>query len=266
MGIPIAIFLGVVQGLTEFLPVSSSGHLVIAQQLYPGGLEHALAFDVCLHFGTLVAVVVYFRSDLLGMARSILGGKNAAEPHLQRWVWMLGVATVPIVIVGLTLREPLEHAFSSLTFVGFALLITAGLLTLAGRLPGGSKTPEALTVRDALIIGAFQAFAVVPGISRSGATITGCLSRSLTPDAAARFAFLLSLPAITGALVLNSSEVGELLSHDVSAVATGTLAAALTGWLAIDVMMRAVRLGRLAPFAVYCAIVGTVTLLMGLVL
>lgn len=265
MGIPIAIFLGILQGLTEFLPVSSSGHLVIAQQLYPGGLDHALAFDICLHFGTLLAVVAYFRAELIGMTRSIFGGASAPEPHLRRWVGMLAVATTPIVIVGLTLREPLEHAFTSLTAVGFSLLVTACLLTLAGRLPGGKQTPERLGVRDALIIGAFQALAVVPGISRSGATITGCLSRGLAPDAAARFAFLLSLPAITGAVVLNIGEVGVLLSEDITAVAAGTSAAALTGWLAIDLMMRAVRLGRLAPFAVYCAILGTVTLLVGLV-
>ena len=135
MGIPIAIFLGIVQGLTEFLPVSSSGHLVIAQQLYPGGLDHALAFDVCLHFGTLLAVVVYFRADLFGMARSVLGGSKAAEPHLQRWVVMLGIATLPVVVAGLMLREPVEHAFTSLTAVGFALLVTASLLTLASRWP-----------------------------------------------------------------------------------------------------------------------------------
>jgi undecaprenyl-diphosphatase len=265
MGIPIAIFLGIVQGLTEFLPVSSSGHLVIAQQLYPAGLDHALAFDVCLHFGTLLAVVVYFRADLFGMARSVLGGSKAAEPYLQRWVVMLVIATLPIIVVGLALREPVAHAFTSLTAVGLALLVTASLLTLAGRLPGGSMTPERLTVRDALIIGAFQALAIVPGISRSGATITGCLSRGLAPDAAARFAFLLSLPAITGAVVLNIGGVTELLRSDGAAVVAGTLAAAITGWLAIDVMMKAIRLGRLAPFAVYCAILGTVTLLMGLV-
>jgi undecaprenyl-diphosphatase len=265
MGIPIAIFLGILQGLTEFLPVSSSGHLVIAQQLYPGALPHALAFDVCLHFGTLIAVVIYFREDLFGMARAVFSGPRATEPHLQRWVGMLAVATIPIVIIGGTLHYQLEQAFTSLTAVGFALLVTASLLMLARGLSGGSLAPEGLTVRDAIAIGCFQALAVVPGISRSGATIVGCLSRNLAPDAAARFAFLLSLPAITGALVLNISAVGELLSQDLTPVLAGMASAAITGFLAIDVMMKAVRLGRLTPFAVYCAILGAVTLLMGLV-
>ncbi len=265
MGIPIAVFLGILQGLTEFLPVSSSGHLVIAQQLYPGGLDHALAFDVCLHFGTLIAVVIYFRRDLYGMARAVLAGPRAAEPHLQRWVGMLAIATLPIVVIGGTLRHQLEQAFTSLTAVGFALLITAAMLTLSKRLAGGTVTPEGLSVRDALAIGCFQALAVVPGISRSGATITGCLSRNLAPDAAARFAFLLSLPAITGALVLNIGAVGTLLSQDLTPVLAGVAAAAFTGFLAIDIMMKAVRLGRLTPFAIYCAILGAVTLLMGLV-
>ncbi|HEY5623128.1 MAG TPA: undecaprenyl-diphosphate phosphatase, partial [Gammaproteobacteria bacterium] len=161
--------------------------------------------------------------------------------------------------------EPLSHAFSSLRTVGLALFVTAGLLMVAVRSGGGSLAPEGLRVRDALSIGLFQALAVVPGISRSGATLTGGMLAGLTPDAAARFAFLLSLPAISGAVVLQHREVGALLASDGTAVAAGTLAAGLTGWLAIDIMMRAVRVGRLAPFAVYCAILGAVTLLLGLV-
>jgi undecaprenyl-diphosphatase len=178
---------------------------------------------------------------------------------------MLTLATVPIVIVGPVVAEPLEKAFSSLTAVGFSLLITAGLLTLASRMAGGKLGPEGLSVADALLIGVFQACAIVPGISRSGATITGGLVRGLTPDSAARFAFLLSLPAISGAVVLNFDGVRELVTADGGAVAAGVAAAAATGWFAIDIMMRAVRLGRLAPFALYCAFLGAVTLLMGLV-
>jgi undecaprenyl-diphosphatase len=263
----LAVFLGVLQGLTEFLPVSSSGHLVIAQQLYPGGVREAVAFDVCLHFGTLAAVVLYFRADLLAMALGMLGrtGDPERQARLRRWVWLLAVATVPIVIVGFTLAETLEHAFSSLLAVGLALFVTAGLLTVAARSGGGSLAPDGLRVRDAVSIGLFQALAVVPGISRSGATLTGGMLAGLTPDSAARFAFLLSLPAISGAVVLNLNGVGRLLLADGAAVAVGTTAAGVTGWLAIDIMMRAVRVGRLAPFAVYCAILGAVTLLLGLV-
>jgi undecaprenyl-diphosphatase len=256
VGIFKAVALGILQGLTEFLPVSSSGHLVLAQQLFPAGITHAVAFDVCLHFGTLVAVVVYFRADLLRMARAVFlrgeepGRPDSPDSYLGRWVWLLGAATVPVGIVGLLFAGPIEHAFGSTRGVGIALLCTSVLLVLGSRHLGGRKGPEKLGLRDALVIGLFQAVAIIPGISRAGSTITGGLLADLQPGTAARFAFLLSIPA-------------ELISADPAAVAAGTVAAGLTGWLAIEIMMRAVRLGRLAPFAVYCAVLGCVTLLAG---
>jgi len=266
LGIVKAILLGILQGLTEFLPVSSSGHLVLAQQLFPAGITQAVAFDVCLHFGTLVAVLVYFRSDLLHMASAFFRPSSARAPedaYLARWVWLLGAATVPVGVVGLSFAGPIEHAFGSTTGVGIALLCTAALLTLGSRHLHGRKGPESMTFRDALVVGLFQAVAIVPGISRSGSTITGGLLADLQPATAARFAFLLSIPAILAAMLGSATGVSQLLTADPVAVAAGTLAAAVTGWLAIEIMMRAVRLGRLAPFAVYCAVLGAVTLLAG---
>ena len=269
MGIFKAVALGILQGLTEFLPVSSSGHLVLAQQLFPAGITHAVAFDVCLHFGTLVAVVVYFRADLLRMARAVFlrgeepGRPDSPDSYLGRWVWLLGAATVPVGIVGLSFAGPIEHAFGSTRGVGIALLCTSVLLVLGSRHLGGRKGPEKLGLRDALVIGLFQAVAIIPGISRAGSTITGGLLADLQPGTAARFAFLLSIPAITAAMLGSAAGVAELISADPAAVAAGTVAAGLTGWLAIEIMMRAVRLGRLAPFAVYCAVLGCVTLLAG---
>ena len=269
MGLLKAIALGVLQGLTEFLPISSSGHLVIVQQLFPTGIEHPVAFDVCLHFGTLLAVVVYFRADLLEMARALF---TRADPDLpvdpdadyrRRWIWLLGVATLPLTLVGLSLHESLEEAFGSIEAAGAALFVTACLLLIASRTVHGKRGPEQMNLRDALTIGVFQAVALVPGISRSGATITGGLLRGLDPSTAARFSFLLSVPAILGAMVLSFADVTDLLATDPTPILAGVAAAAITGWLAIEVMMRAVKLGRLAPFAVYCVILGSFALLRG---
>ena len=256
-----ALLLGVVQGLTEFLPVSSSGHLVLTEHLLPGGFSDAVAFDVCLHFGTLLAVLVYFRDDLLGMLAEVTGRGTGDEPYLRRWVGLLTLATIPLVIFALLFRSQLVIAFESTRAVGVALFVTAGLLFVATQFLGGERKAGDLGVADALFIGLFQAVAVVPGISRSGATITGALCRGVERATAARFAFLMSLPAIGGAMVGNWSGVGQLLAEEPAAVAAGTAAAALTGWLAIDLMMRAVRMGRLLPFALYCTVLGVAALL-----
>ncbi len=262
MGIGKAIGLGVLQGLTEFLPVSSSGHLAIAQNLFPQGISDALAFDVCLHFGTLLAVAWYFRADLIEMLRA-LRPAAVGGGYERRWVWLLALATLPAAVIGGTMAGAIEGAFASLPAIGLALLTTSALLWLGARRSSGSRRPAEVLAGDALVIGFFQAAALVPGISRSGSTITAGLLRGLEPDTAARFAFLMSIPAIAGAVVHDAAGVGELLRSDRTAVLAGTLAAAFTGWLAIAVMMRAVRVGRLLPFALYCMALGVVTLLVG---
>ncbi len=264
MDIGKAIGLGVLQGLTEFLPVSSSGHLVLVQRMFPAGISEALAFDVCLHFGTLLAVLWYFREDLAYMAAA-LAGKTDDPRYPARWVWLLAVATVPAAIIGGLWAETIEAAFGSILAVGIALLTTAFLLWIGSRSFGGRRGPLELSVADAVVVGFFQAGALVPGLSRSGSTIVGALTRGLDQDTAARFAFLMSVPAIGGAVVRNAAGVETLLRADGLAVAAGTAAAALTGWLAIELMMRAVRVGRLLPFALYCGVLGGVTLLVGVV-
>jgi undecaprenyl-diphosphatase len=251
-----AIALGVLQALTEFLPVSSSGHLALAQQLFPGGIEDSLAFDVWLHFGTLLAVLVYFRRDLAAMTRSLFGSPPEDAPYLRDWIFRLGVATLPIAVVGLTMKDHVEQAFTSTVAVGIGLLLTAGLLTFASRRSGGRRGGADVSWLDALAIGCFQAVAIWPGISRSGSTIAGALGRGLDRTTAARFAFLLAIPAIAGAMVGHLDGVGTVLATDPAAVISGTAAAAVTGWVAVDVMMRVVRLGRLMPFALYCSVLG----------
>jgi len=254
----------VLQGLTEFLPVSSSGHLVIAQQLFPSQVfDNSLAFDVCLHFGTLVAVLVYFRSDLVGMAAAMMGRGDSEQDYLKRWVGLLALATLPIAVVGFSAQDLLAQAFESLSAVGVALFATAGLLVFASRCLAGSRGASEMGVRDALWIGVFQAVAVIPGISRSGATIAGALGQGLDRATSARFAFLMSLPAIAGAMIGSIGEVGVLLDEHTAVVVCGTLASGVTGWFAIDIMMKAVQVGRLLLFAVYCGVLGMSALALG---
>ena len=254
--------LGVVQGLTEFLPISSSGHLVLAQELFPAGNHRSLAFNICLHFGTLIAVVGYFRHDLLRIAAAAIGWRTPeGERYLGRWVWLLALATVPVAVVGIAFAERVEHAFSSVPAVGTALLVTALLLAFgSSQVSREGRGAEKLGVRDALMVGIFQAFAILPGVSRSGATIVGGVTSGLDPQTAARFAFLLSVPAILAAMVGNLPAVGLLLAEDPLAVVSGMVAAAVTGFLAIELMMRAVKVGRLLPFALYCGVLGLVAL------
>ncbi len=255
-----AIGLGVLQGLTEFLPVSSSGHLVLAQQFFGLHLENALAFDVMLHVGTLGAVAVYFRRDLLAMAAAMLGRDvEDAEQH-RRWVGLLALGTLPVALVGGLFADQVEAAFHSVTVVGAALLFTATLLLLVAARGADGKGPAAFGVFETLVVGSFQVFGLVPGISRSGVTLAGGLVAGIERETAAKFSFLLSMPAIGGATVRNAGALGGLFDEAALAVLAGTVAAGLTGWVAIDVMMRVVRLGRLGIFALYCGVLGVVTL------
>ncbi len=256
-----AILLGILQGLTEFLPVSSSGHLVLAQHIVGSAPEQAVAFDVALHGGTLAAVLVYFRADLLAMARAALGAGGETAAVDRRWIGLLALATLPVVVVGLAAADQIEAAFQSVPLVGFALVATAAMLLAASARPPGGRGREGVGALDALVIGTFQAVGVIPGISRSGSTITGALLRGIDRDTAARFSFLLAVPAISGAIVRHLPELAGILGENPSALAAGVAASALTGWLAIEVMMRAVRGGRLRGFALYCLVVGGAALM-----
>jgi undecaprenyl-diphosphatase len=265
-----AIILGLIQGITEFLPVSSSGHLVLFQKIFKI-TEPALLFDTLVHCGTLAAVVVVLRRDIL----------NILTRLLQPLTLYLIIATIPAVIIALLFKGSIEEAFNSGAFLGFAFLITAALLCFSevlfrrpgkpGGLPGlieGAGLPrnqDEMSWRDALVIGALQAVAIMPGVSRSGATLSGALSRRLDRDFAARFSFLLSIPAILGALVLQIKDLaGEApqAAPGIGALplAAGALSAALVGFFSIRIMLKIVREKSLLGFAVYTALLGTLVL------
>jgi undecaprenyl-diphosphatase len=273
MNIIYAAALGIIQGLTEFLPVSSSGHLVLFQKLF-GISEPALLFDTMLHVGTLVAVVVVLWKDIWAILRKI---------YQPLTVYMI-IATIPTVIAALAFRKQLEKAFETGHFLGFAFLITsvlligAELLAKRGAIRGDSaKNAATMTWLDALVIGIMQAVAIIPGVSRSGATLSGALSRRLDRDFAARFSFLLSIPAILGAVVFQlkdlvkgeaaaSGGVTAVDSIGTAAMIAGTLSAAVVGFFAVRFMLKIVREKSLWGFAIYTGVLGLLVLLDQLVL
>ncbi len=245
--------LGVLQGLTEFLPVSSSGHLVLAQSLVSGFSQPGVLFDVFLHFGTLLAVFVYFRADIARLARAVLPGAAAADRKL---LLLLAAATVPTGVIGVAFREPLEALFHAPRAAAVMLLVTGALLwvsEVAGRPRDGL---DRIGWGRALAVGTVQGLAIIPGISRSGSTIATATLLGVRPEAGARFSFLLSIPAILGAVVLQAPGIGSVSTADLGVYAAGGVAAFAAGLVAIRFLMAAIRQGRFRWFAVYCWAVG----------
>jgi undecaprenyl-diphosphatase len=266
MSIIHAVLLGIIQGLTEFLPVSSSGHLVLFQKLF-GITEPALLFDTMLHVGTLTAVAAVLWKDIWAILRKIY----------QPLTLYLIIATIPTVIAALVFRKPLERAFETGHFLGFAFLMTSALLIGAELLAkrGATKGAAAVNWLDALVIGIMQAIAIIPGVSRSGATLSGALSRRLDRDFAARFSFLLSIPAILGAVVFQLKDLmkgeaaeaaGVTETGGIGAVAmiAGTLSAAIVGFFAVRLMLKIVREKSLWGFAIYTGVLGLLVLIIGI--
>lgn len=256
-----AIILGVVQGLTEFLPVSSDGHLVIAQEMFGLRPPNAVAFDVLLHLGTLVAVVGYFRKELIEMTLALLGATSEQAVVRRRWIWLLALGTLPVAIVGGLFEDWFAETFHSLVWAGAGLLVTGTMLALVNGKGATGREEGDLTIKDALLIGGIQSLALLPGVSRSGSTLFCALSAGVERTTAARFSFLLSIPAITGALVLKAGDVLAMANEgSLAPLIVGPVVAGGTGVLAIEVLMRAVRKGSLRGFSVYCWTVGVLTL------
>jgi undecaprenyl-diphosphatase len=265
MNILQAIILGLVQGATEFIPVSSSGHLVLLPWLL-GWPEPGLAFDTTLHLGTLAAVLAYFWKDLLGMARAVVAGLARRDPWDRpesRLVWLLVLGTIPAAVLGFLFKDFFESVFSAPLAVAVLLLVTGLLLALGERLGQQERSLESLRWDDALLIGLAQAVAILPGISRSGATIATGLARSIRRQASARFSFLLAIPAILGSglfQLLRLVEAGGWAAQAPGLV-VGFAAAAVSGYLCIHFLLRYLQEHRLYAFSVYCWVFGAACLL-----
>ncbi|HMK64757.1 MAG TPA: undecaprenyl-diphosphate phosphatase [Thermodesulfobacteriota bacterium] len=247
-----AIFLGILQGLTEFLPVSSTAHLILATKLFHlSGMVDTLSFDVALHAGTLIAVVAFFYRDWLEM---IFGD--------HRLLILLIAATIPGGIAGYFLNHFAEKYLRNPVLIAIILILASLVLWLSERSRKRRRLQD-LYMSDALLIGAAQAIAILPGVSRSGFTIAMGLFRNMTREAAARFSFLLSTPLIAGAVAMHGFKIirhpGEF---DLSIMAAGVISSALSGFLVIGFLMRFFKKYSLMPFVVYRIILGVVILLL----
>ena len=269
-----AIIIGLVQGLTEFLPVSSSAHLIFAQQAL-GVADVGLAFDVLLHVGTLVAVVVYFFNDIVNMIKGFLLslidlkegnfiGEIKKDPY-KKLAWLTILATIPVGVVGVLFNDIIEEMFTGLTIPAFLLLITGCLLYASQRMNSGRINVTNLTIKEALFMGCGQALAILPGLSRSGTTIAAGLFAGLDKEFAAKFSFILSIPAILGAAVFQLKDLSGG-SVEIGACIAGFIVAVISGYLAISVLLKVVREKSLDIFAYYCWIVGIIVLVGRLIL
>lgn len=256
-----AIILGLIQGFTEFIPVSSSGHLVLAHHFF-GVTEMGLSFDVALHMGTLLSLLVFFRKDLLNLAQAVI----RKQPE-RKLVWFLALATIPAVITGMLLESAAESAFRSPRMVAINLAIVAVLMLFAERFYHTHvKKPTKLqdvSLKQALIMGGAQAAAVIPGVSRSGSTITAGLFAGMNRVAATRFSFLLGIPIIFGAVikVFTEPEAMNQLQDEKTIFAIGIITAFISGLFAIRFMLGFLAKHSLAIFAYYRIILSIIVLL-----
>lgn len=274
MDIIAAIILGVVQGLTEFLPVSSSAHLVIFHELVK--FEANLAFDTVLHVGTLLAVVGFYFKDVISLIKAffislkdLIEGKfveSFKNDEYVRMAWLIIIATIPTGIIGLVFKDFFESLFSNISAVGFFLLITGVLLWYSEKVKTGDKDVKKSGAKDALLIGLAQSCAIAPGISRSGATIASSLILGMDRETAARFSFLLSIPAILGAAIVQVKDIGAGMTDGLWIYVLGFIAATISGYIAIRVLLKIIREKSLTIFSYYCWIVGSIILITTLVL
>ena len=263
-----AIILGIIQGLTEFLPVSSSGHLVLFQQLF--GLKEAeLFFDVCVHLGTLLAVMVVFRQEIKNIILALIrlisstGSKKTilqkveSDPDLKMAL-LIVIGSIPTAVLGFLFRGIADRLFASAFIVGLMLMVTGLILWLTRWAATRVEQPGAdrLTPKNALIIGVVQGLAIIPGISRSGSTISIALLLGIRREMAARYSFLLSIPAIIGAGLLSFKEGLSQTDQAIQISLLGAVAAALVGYGALKSLLHVVKKGRLHLFAPYCWMAG----------
>lgn len=254
-----ALILGIVQGLTEFIPISSSGHLVLLHNVL-GAQPNDLAFDVALHVGTLLALIIYFWSDLIQYAKALV-----VKSDQTRIAWLLAGATIPAVIVGVLLESAAESAFRSTKIVALNLIVFGVIMLLAERYYEKQESHTKLgriTTKQGLLVGVAQSLAIVPGVSRSGSTITAGMLLGLERVAATRFAFLLGVPIIAGAAakVLTEQETVRQISSNADIFIVGMLAAFLSGMFAIKFMLKFLRTNGLQAFAYYRIAFGLIVL------
>ncbi len=263
-----AIILGMVQGLTEFLPISSSAHLVLIPELL--GVKSNLAFDTLLHLGTLIAVLYYFWNDVVNMIQAFISSlfdlpsgkfrEKLREDPYKRLSWLIIVGTIPAGLMGVLFKDFFEGLFSSVTSVAVFMLITGFILWGVERMPRGNRDVKDISFKNSLLVGIAQGCAIAPGISRSGATIATSLFLGFDREMAARFSFLLSIPAILGAALIQVKDLTTGFDLSTGVFLAGLLSSVIFGYLAIRFLMGYIKKHKLTIFAYYCWIVGIIVL------
>ncbi len=267
-----SIILGIIQGLTEFLPISSSAHLVITPYLFGWQIpaQDAFIFDVLVQLGTLLAVIVYFREDLYKIIRAVIEGLVQRRPlanPMARLGWLLVLATIPAVLAGILFKGLVERAFGSPLAAGLFLLGTAALLVIAEIVGKRTRELEGITWLDAILVGLFQVISLLPGISRSGSTISGGMVRNFDRPTAARLSFLMAVPVMIGAGLVASMDLVKLpnFASQIPTLAAGFITAAIVGYLAIRWLLGYLAKRSLYVFAIYSASVAVIMVIIYLV-
>ena len=271
-----AIILGLVQGIAEFLPISSSGHLSVLQNLFHMSTTEQghLFFDVLLHFGTLISILIVYWQDIVSMIRELVllfqgspgKGKKQQPLPMARFVVMIVIATLPLVLI-LPIKDALERLYYHTFAIGLFFLLTGCILYVSDKMPMGNRDARTMTALDALLIGISQCVAVIPGISRSGVTITAGMARGMDRDFAVKFSFLMSIPAVLGSAILTFVDaVREGIDASlIPAYLIGTAVATVVGVFAIRLVRRITRSGRFGSFCYYCWGAGALTLILSLI-
>ncbi len=262
-----AIILGIIQGLTEFLPISSSAHLVILPFLLNWSLpkDQVFPFDVLVQLGTLIAVIIYFRKDLWKIIKSFVLGIRNRKPfaHFEsRLGWLLILATIPAGLLGVLIKSQVESIFQNPVWTALFLLVTAALLAASERFGKRDRKLKSIQWLDALIVGSFQAISILPGISRSGATISGGMFRKFDRQSAARFSFLMYIPVMLAASVLSIGDLFKIsnLSSFLPSLLIGFILAGVIGYISIHYLLKFISRHSFYPFAVYCVVLCLVVL------
>lgn len=259
------LFLGAVQGITETLPISSSGHLIILGKLIGIEQNNDLTFEILLHFGSLIAIIYFYRKTLLELVKnffSYLFKKDTKHITDYKYVWLLALASLPAAIAGFLLNDYIGNYLTSLISVGIFLIITAFILLIISMMPKGNKEKENITWKDALFIGIIQALAIIPGISRSGSTVSAGLARKFNIENAVQFAFFLFIPVALGASLLDiyhfmkNPVAPDLLIPYIVAFLTSIVFTLLS----LRIFINVIKKGKLSYFAIYCLIAGATSI------
>ncbi len=270
-----AIILGIVQGLTEFLPVSSSGHLAIIQNLFHINTDGGLLFDVLLHIGTLIAIFLVFWKDIVKLVIEFFGiiadfFRRFSDPDLivlssayRKFVLLIIVSTIPTGILGYVGRHFVSYASTTLIIPGIGLIITSVLLFICDRIGDGRNGIKKISYLNAFEIGMAQGVATIPGISRSGATISVCLMLGIKKETAVKYSFIMSIPAVIGAAILELKDLGgtTVTVSTVIAYVIGMIVSAVVGYFAIRFMIGVVRRKKYIYFSIYCMVIGLVAVI-----